>query len=311
MISSEKSEILVSIVVITYNSARYVIETLESAKNQTYRSLELIITDDASTDDTVNVCRNWLEQNSSGFVRTEILTVEKNTGIPANCNRGVKAAKGEWIKLIAGDDVLCPEIISDYILYISENEECNVLYSDVKFITDKGIEPTNIDMKALRMNLSGLGAAEQFQILLRTNPVWAATLMYSKEIAQNIEYDEKFRYYEDRPFLQKITLRGYKIYYVDIVGALYRKHNESIQLVSKQFLQTRTAIDSYSAKLEVIKYIDNPMEKYLYYTKSKYCINFYKYITNKRNCFTKLLFYAPLFVIDKLIRVFTNNTQTI
>lgn len=311
MKSSVKSEVLVSIVVITYNSAKYVIETLESAKNQTYRNLELIITDDASTDDTVTVCKNWLEQNSSGFVRTKILTVEKNTGIPANCNRGVKAAEGEWIKLIAGDDVLCSEIISDYISYISKNENCKVLYSDVKYITDKGIEPTNIDMKALRMNSSGLGAAEQFQILLRTNPVWAATLMYSKEIAQKIAYDEKFRYYEDRPFLQKITLSGYKIYFVDIVGALYRRHSESIQLVSKQFLQTRTAIDSYSAKLEIIKYFDNPIEKYLYYIKSKYCINFYKYITNKRNCFTKLLFFAPLFVIDKLIRVFTNSTQEI
>ena len=97
---------LVSIIVITYNSSKYVLETLESAKAQTYQNIELIVSDDCSTDNTVEICHNWIEQNKERFVRTELITVEKNTGIAPNCNRGVKAAKGEWVKLIAGDDVL-------------------------------------------------------------------------------------------------------------------------------------------------------------------------------------------------------------
>ena len=51
---------LVSVVVITYNSAKFVIETLESVKSQTYKNIELIISDDCSTDDTVERCRLWL-----------------------------------------------------------------------------------------------------------------------------------------------------------------------------------------------------------------------------------------------------------
>ena len=54
---------LVSIIVITYNSAKFVLETLESAKAQTYQNIELIISDDGSTDNTVQICREWLKNN--------------------------------------------------------------------------------------------------------------------------------------------------------------------------------------------------------------------------------------------------------
>jgi len=90
---TKKNNPLVSIIVITYNSAKFVLETLESAKAQTYQNIELIISDDGSTDNTVQICREWLKNNKESFVNTELITVEKNTGIPANCNRGVMLLK--------------------------------------------------------------------------------------------------------------------------------------------------------------------------------------------------------------------------
>ncbi len=53
-------ETLVSIVVITYNSAKFILETLESSKAQTYKNIELIISDDCSTDNTVEICQQWI-----------------------------------------------------------------------------------------------------------------------------------------------------------------------------------------------------------------------------------------------------------
>ena len=91
---------LVSVVVITYNSAQYVLETLNSIKEQSYSNIELIISDDCSKDKTVEICRDWLAKNKEKFVRTELITVEKNTGTSANINRGIKASKGKWIKSI-------------------------------------------------------------------------------------------------------------------------------------------------------------------------------------------------------------------
>ena len=67
---------LVSVSVITYNSSKTVLETLESVKTQTYPNIELIISDDCSPDNTVEVCREWIEQNKERFVRIEILAAE-------------------------------------------------------------------------------------------------------------------------------------------------------------------------------------------------------------------------------------------
>jgi len=75
---------LVSIIVITYNSSEYVIETLESAKAQTYQNIELIVSDDCSTDETLEICRDWMKKNQDRFVRSELITTEKNTGISGN-----------------------------------------------------------------------------------------------------------------------------------------------------------------------------------------------------------------------------------
>ena len=65
---------LVSVIVITYNSSDFVIEALESIKAQTYTSIELIITDDCSSDRTVDICMNWIEQNRTFFANVILVT---------------------------------------------------------------------------------------------------------------------------------------------------------------------------------------------------------------------------------------------
>ena len=100
------NNVLVSVVVLTYNSSTTIIETLNSVKEQTYSNIELIITDDASSDTTIDICRQWLDLNGKYFFNFCLITVEFNTGLPANCNRALNASKGEWIKFIAGDDSL-------------------------------------------------------------------------------------------------------------------------------------------------------------------------------------------------------------
>ena len=82
-----KEQPLVSVPVVTYNSANTILETLESIKAQTYPNIELIISDDCSTDNTIELCLEWLELYKERFTRTEVLTVEKNTGVSANVNR--------------------------------------------------------------------------------------------------------------------------------------------------------------------------------------------------------------------------------
>ena len=114
---------LVTVAIVTYNSAKYIEDALESVKNQTYKNIELIISDDASEDNTVEICRNWISKHKANFYAVKIITVEKNTGIPANFNRALNSASGEWIKFVAGDDIIYPDCIKDNIEFVKKNPE--------------------------------------------------------------------------------------------------------------------------------------------------------------------------------------------
>lgn len=104
----------ISVIVVSYNSKETIRDTLDSIKAQTYPLLELIITDDGSEDGTVELAEKWLMGNSTRFVNIKIIKSRYNTGIPANCNRGVDAATSRLFKLIAADDILYPGAIEIY-----------------------------------------------------------------------------------------------------------------------------------------------------------------------------------------------------
>lgn len=127
---------LVSVHVFTYNSSKTVVETLGSIYNQTYPNLELIVSDDCSPDNTVEICREWIETHKDRFVRTKLLTFEKNTGVSANMNRGADACQGEWVKDIAGDDILLPDCVETYVDYVREHPDAVCVFANVEVFGD-------------------------------------------------------------------------------------------------------------------------------------------------------------------------------
>lgn len=213
---------LVSVVVVTYNSADFVLETLDSIAAQTYPELELIITDDCSKDDTVAVCRNWLDQHKERFVRTELLTVEKNTGIAGNCNRGYEAAQGEWIKNIAGDDIMLPECIEKGVEFGNQNK-CRIF---TVALQEFGIRHNK---KMPPQSWRDADAKKQLDIALTEGPFMAAPGMFcQKRLWQECgKYDERFPMLEDLPFFIKVLLSGEKIYASNELLVKYRVYNTS------------------------------------------------------------------------------------
>ena len=115
---------LVSVVVLTYNSSKTVLETLNSIAAQTYKNIELIISDDCSKDDTLKKCKKWELKNKQRFTQIIIIRSNQNTGTAANGNRGANAANGEWLKFIAADDVLLPNCVHSNIDYILTRLYC-------------------------------------------------------------------------------------------------------------------------------------------------------------------------------------------
>ena len=134
--------LLVSVVVITYNSEDYILECLESVKAQTYAGIELIISDDCSQDNTLKICKEWVDENKIRFVNIEIIEVKKNTGTTENINRACRLANGVWIKPIAGDDLLLPKCI-EYNLKFSYGKK--IIFSQVEMFNEDGITGLGIN----------------------------------------------------------------------------------------------------------------------------------------------------------------------
>ena len=129
--TKDKEQPLVSVCVLCYNSSTTIVETLDSIKEQTYKNIELIISDDCSKDNSVTIAQDWINKNKNRFNRVLLLTIDHNTGISGNGNRANYAAIGEWIKVIAADDRLMPNCISDFVDFISLHPEAKIIFSKV------------------------------------------------------------------------------------------------------------------------------------------------------------------------------------
>ena len=106
---------LISIIIPMYNVEEYLNKCLDSVINQTYKKLEIILVDDGSPDNTVQVAQDWINDHEERFLRTKVITVEKNTGVTGNYIRAEQNCSGEWIKNIDGDDLLVPTAIADLV----------------------------------------------------------------------------------------------------------------------------------------------------------------------------------------------------
>ena len=108
---------LVSICIPAYNSARFITKTIESALNQTYPSIEVVVVDDNSSDDTVAVVEAIKDD------RVKLYRNETNLGMTGNWNKCIRMARGEYVKLIPADDIIYPECIITSMKIFESNPE--------------------------------------------------------------------------------------------------------------------------------------------------------------------------------------------
>jgi len=304
---------LVSIIVITYNSAQYVIETLESAKSQTYQNIELIVSDDCSSDDTLVICEKWIEDNADRFVRTELITAPLNTGIPANCNRGVNASQGVWVKLIAGDDILLANCIEECINFTNTDEGIEILNGNLIVFNELGENLTSIEN--LNFFSTETSSNEQYKYLLRYNRVMAPGVFLKKKlIIENGGFDELFPLIEDYPMWLKITASGRKIYCLSKHIVKYRKTDSGLSSPINKINQKifpSWVISSQEVRLKYcfndLPYIEKINLKFEIFVR-KLIINLNNennFFNNKIYKFTKI--FNPFIIYRKLLKIFNRN----
>lgn len=206
---------LISVVVITYNSSSTVVETLDSIYAQTYNKIELIISDDCSTDDTVQLCNDWIETHNERFMSAKILVSYANTGISANFNRAESACSAEWVKGIAGDDILLYDCIETMVEYINLNPACVCVFSKMSGFGRSKYETTEYMSRVFDYSLFDLTADEQYKrLVLKGNCIPAPTCFYNlnKFKLLGIKNDERIPMIEDYPKCLNLTRKGVKLF---------------------------------------------------------------------------------------------------
>ena len=125
---------LVSIVLPTHNGARYLDESIRSCLEQTYTRWELIIVDDASTDDTPARIAHYVASDQ----RIRSLRHETNRRLPAALNTGFRAARGSYLTWTSDDNAYRPDALQEMTRYLQEHPDVDVVYSDYTQIDENG-----------------------------------------------------------------------------------------------------------------------------------------------------------------------------
>ena len=172
----------VSVVVTTYNQARYIEETLGSVFTQTYPACEVIVVDDGSTDDTPN--------RLSAFGESIRCIRQRNQGVASSRNTGVFHAQGEYVALLDGDDVWEPEKLAVQIAAAREHPHSGLIVVDGVEFDDSGVlEPSLLRDVATELQLDEgqIRTAPYHRSLLRRNDVWTVSqVMIPRDVLQQV-----------------------------------------------------------------------------------------------------------------------------
>ncbi len=118
---------LVTVIIPTFNSSKFIQNAIESALLQTYSDIEIVVVDDGSTDDTVEVARGKLERSGKKW---QVLSLGENRGPSAARNAGYLAASGSWIQFLDSDDNLMPgKIEAEMAVAAKDGGQASVVYS--------------------------------------------------------------------------------------------------------------------------------------------------------------------------------------
>jgi PST family polysaccharide transporter len=131
-------EPLVSVLVLSYNHEKFVVECLDSIKNLNYKRLELIVSDDCSQDKTFSLAEQWGQRNASRFERTLVVRQEKNLGIVRNLQYLFNSAQGDYIVYLGSDDMLIESAITGRVKVLQENRSIDAVFGNAQFVSTTG-----------------------------------------------------------------------------------------------------------------------------------------------------------------------------
>ncbi|MGM7702886.1 glycosyltransferase [Pseudalkalibacillus sp. Hm43] len=213
---------LVSVVMAVYNGGEYLKDAVDSILNQSYKNLEFIIVNDASTDHT----RDYLESIKDPRVR--VFHQKTNRGTPVCLNLAISHANGEWIAIQDADDMSMPSRIQEQVNYLKRFPEVGLLGTFVKCICNHGELPV---MELIKME-SGFNVYREHQEIMENRfwgcPFCHGSTMYSKKLFDDVGgYNEDYRICQDYGLWLRM-LEKTKAHKLPQYLYQYRVHSDSV-----------------------------------------------------------------------------------
>ncbi|MBF2066780.1 MAG: glycosyltransferase [Calothrix sp. C42_A2020_038] len=215
---------LVSTIIPCYNASRWIAEAIDSCLRQTYSDIEIIIIDDGSRDNSLEIIKSYAQKNPN-IIWHHI----PHTGGNHARNVGFSLSKGEYIQFLDADDYILPEKIEHQVNFL-ELTGADVVYGDWRhqYHYSNG-RCTLGDIKITGQQTDIL------ESLLGTWWVAVAALLYRRKAIQNINgWDETLTTAQDRDFLISVVMSGAKVVYQPGCNSIYRRYGDvTVSTVSK------------------------------------------------------------------------------
>jgi glycosyltransferase involved in cell wall biosynthesis len=230
---------LVSVIMPVYNREKYVGEAIQSILNQTITDLELIIVDDASTDNTLKVIKTFNDD------RIKILKNDTNQGVSFSLNRAILVAKGNYLARQDSDDISLPHRIEKQVDFMENYQEINVCGSLMKSYDNSVIFDYPKKNKQIKASA------------LLSYPMASPTLMFRKNVFKIVKFEGSLRFGEDYQWMAE-AITYFNFYNIQEILVVYRIHTGQISLKN---LLTQKKADS-KIKLSLFKKIEYPVNKF-------------------------------------------------
>jgi glycosyltransferase involved in cell wall biosynthesis len=255
---------LVSVVAMCYNQSKYLLATLESIRSQSYRNIQLIITDDFSSDKSQYLIDKWIIENK---IQCEFIKHGTNLGICKTLNEALILCKGVFFQVVACDDILLPNKISDQVSILTQEESDVVaVFSDAHYIDING----NLLFGTFIQDYRKFKVPENniFENLLSFgNYIPTLTLLIRIDAIRKIGGFDESLFYEDYDLCLRLS-ELYKFRFINTITAQYRKiSSESVSIkyqsniiISEYFIYRKWALSDEFGELSLSK-----MRKIIYH----------------------------------------------
>jgi glycosyltransferase involved in cell wall biosynthesis len=218
----DKYSPLISVIVASYNYEQYIKETLESLLNQTYENFEVIIVDDGSTDNSLEIIKQYTEncENFKLFCHEQ----NQNKGLTETIKLGTEKASGEYIAFLESDDYWSPNHLETKINFLRKNKEVNLLVNNIETIGDDiNDDYVFTQMQRLRIHQG----KNLFKFFEHCNliPTFSC-VMVKKELLEKCDFNATVPAWLDYWVWRQLALEN-KIFYTDYKLTFWRRHKQS------------------------------------------------------------------------------------